>query len=80
MRATLFCTPVADVRTQLADLLGKRAVSGDSIGAESADCGALDTTGRTVIVTLPANHVCETIAALGRAEIAGVNAVFSELI
>ena len=75
MLAALFRTPVADVRAQLADLLGERTVAGDRIGAQPANRHALDTTGRTFIFAILADHVRETVAALGRAVVAGVDAV-----
>ena len=80
MRATLFGTPLADVRAQLADLLGKRAIAGDRIGAQSADCRALDTAGRTGVFAFLADHMRETVAALGGTVIAGGNAVFGVLV
>jgi hypothetical protein len=75
MRAALFRAPSADVRAQLARLLGERAVAGDRIGAQPADCRALDAAGWTVIGALSAGHVRETDAARGCAVIAGLDAV-----
>ena len=80
MRVALFRAPIANVRAQLADLLGERTVTGDRIGAQPADRRALNATGGTVIFTVFADHVRETVAALGRAEVAGINAVFGELV
>lgn len=75
MRAALFRAPSADVRAQLARLLGERAVAGDRIGAQPADRRALDAAGWTVIGALSAGHVRETDAARGCAVVAGVDAV-----
>ena len=80
MRVALFRAPVADVRAQLADLLGERTVAGDRIGAKPADRRALNATGRTLIFAVFADHVRETVAALGRAVVAGVDAVFGALV
>ena len=80
VRVALNCTPVADVRAQYAGLLGERAVAGSCIGAQPTDRRALNATGRTLIFAVFADHVRETVAALGRAEVAGVDAVFGELV
>ena len=80
MLAALFRTPVADIRTQLANLLGKRTVAGDRVSAQTADCRALDAAGRTVIFTCLAAHMRETIAALCRAVVAGGDAVLGALV
>ena len=80
MRVALFRTPVANVRAQLADLLGERTVAGDRIGAQTADRRALDAAGRAVILAILADHVRETVAALGRTIVAGGNAVLGVLI
>ncbi|MHB1590562.1 MAG: hypothetical protein ACYCTW_03385 [Sulfuricella sp.] len=42
MRVALFRTPVADVRAQLAYLLGERTVAGNRIRAQPAHRRALD--------------------------------------
>jgi len=78
--AALFCTPVADVRAQLAYLLGERTVAGDRVSAQTADRRALDAAGRAVIFACLAAHVRETIAALGRAVIAGGDAFLGALV
>ena len=80
MRAAFFRTPVADVRAQLANLLGERTVAGDRIGAQAADRRALDAAGRTGIFAFLADHLRETVAALGRAVVAGGDAVFGALV
>jgi hypothetical protein len=80
MLAALFRTPVADIRSQLANLLGERAVAGDRIGAQTANRRALGTAGRTVIFACLAAHVRETNAALGRAVVASGNAVLGALV
>ena len=80
MRAALFRAPVADVRAQLAGLLGERTVAGDRIAAQPADCRTLDTAGRTLVFAFFAHHVRKAIAALGRAHITGVDAVFGILV
>jgi hypothetical protein len=80
MLAALFRTPIADVRAQLADLLGERTVAGDRIGAQTADRRALDAAGRTIIFAFLAAHVRATIAALGRAGVTGVDAVCGLLV
>ena len=80
MRAALFRTPLADVRAQFANLLGERTVAGDRIGAQPADRRALDAAGRTVIFAVLADHVRETVAALGRAVVAGGDAVLGALV
>jgi hypothetical protein len=80
MRVALFRTPVADVRAQFADLLCERTVSGNRIGAQAADRRALYAAGRAVIFALLANHVRETVAALGRTIVAGVDAVHCILV
>jgi len=76
----LFRTPVANIRAQLANLLGKRTVAGNRVGAQAADRRALDATGRTVIFACLAAHVRETIAAVGRAVVAGGDAVLGALV
>lgn len=80
MRVALFRTPVADVRAKLASLLGERTVAGDRIDAQTADRGALDAAGRAAIFAFLADHVRETVAALGRAVVAGGDAVLGALI
>jgi len=80
MLATLFRTPVANIRAQLANLLGERTVAGDRVGAQTANRRALDAAGRTVIFACLAAHVRETIAALGRAVVAGGDAVLGALV
>ena len=80
MRIALFRTPVADVRAQFADLLGERTVAGDRIVAQAADCRALDAAGRAVIFAFLSDHVCETVAALGRAVVADGDAVLGALV
>jgi hypothetical protein len=80
MRVALFRTPVADVRAQLAKLLDEWAVAGDCIGAQAAHCRALDAAGRTGIFAVLADHMRETVAAFGRAVIAGVDAVRGVLV
>lgn len=80
MRVALFLTPVADVRAQLAYLLGEWTIARYRIGAQPADRRALDAAGRAIIVTLSANHVRETNAALGRAEVARLDTVFGKLV
>lgn len=80
VRLTLFRAPVADLRAQLANLLRERTVAGDCIGAQAADRRALDTARGTVIMAVLTNHVCETIAAFGRAVVAGGDAVLGVFI
>ena len=80
MRVALFRTPVADVRAQLARLLGERTVAGDRIDAQPADRRALDAASRTAILAFLADHVRETVAALGRAVVAGGDAVLGALV
>src|SRR5665647_2783872 len=80
MRPALFRTPVADVRAQLASLLGERTVADDSIDAQPADRCALDAAGRTAIFAFLADHARETAATLGRAVVAGSDAVFGALV
>jgi hypothetical protein len=80
MRAALFRTPVADVRAQLASLLGERTVASDRIDAQPADRRALNAAGRTAIFAFLAYHVRETAAALGRAVVAGGDAVLGALV
>ena len=80
MRVALFRTPIADVRAQLASLLGERTVAGDRIDAQPADRQALDAAGRTAIFAFLADHVRETVAALGRAVVARGDAVLGALV
>ena len=80
MRVALFRAPVADVRAQRASLLGKRTIAGYRIDAQSADRRALDAAGRTAIFAFLADHVRETDAALGRAVVAGGDAVLGALV
>ena len=80
MRVALFLAPVANVGAQFAYLLGEGAITGNCISAQSTDCGTLDAARRTVVVALNPDHMCEAVAALGRAEITGVDAVFGELV
>jgi hypothetical protein len=68
--ATLFRTPVADICAQLANLLGKRTVTGNHIGAQAANRRALDATTRTVIFACLSAHMRETIASLSCAVVA----------
>ncbi|MEO8103333.1 MAG: hypothetical protein ABI790_12460 [Betaproteobacteria bacterium] len=79
MCPALFRAPVADVRAQLAGLLGERTIAGDPIGAEPADRGALDAARGTGIHAFLAGHVGETVAAFGGAVVAGGDAVFGAL-
>jgi hypothetical protein len=80
MCATLFGAPVANVRAQLAKLLRKRAVAGDSICAQAADRCTFDAARGASIVAFLADHVRKTVAALRGAKVAGVDAVFGVLI
>ena len=80
MRVALFRTPVANVRAQFASLLDERTVAGDRIDAQPADRRALDAAGRTVIFTFLTDHLRETVAALGRAVVAGGDAVLGALV
>ena len=80
MRAALFRAPVADVRAQLAGLLGERTIAGHCIGTQSADRRALDAASRAIIHAFLADHVGETVAAFGRAIVTGGNAVFGALV
>ena len=80
MRVALFRAPVANVRAQLASLLDERTVAGDRIDAQPADRRALDAAGRTVIFTFLTDHLRETVAALGRAVVAGGDAVLGALV
>jgi len=80
MRVALFRAPVADVRAQLASLLGERTVAGDRIDAQPADRQALDAAGRTAIFAFLADHVRETVAALGRAVVARGDATLGALV
>jgi len=80
MLAALFRTPVADIRAQLANLLGERTVAGDRVGAQTANRRAFDAAGRAVIFACLAGHLSETIAALGRAVVADGNAVLGALV
>ena len=80
MRVALFFAPVANIGAQFAYLFGEGAITGDCIGAQSADCGTLDAARWAVVFALDTDHMCEAIAAFGRAEVAGVDAVFGELV
>jgi hypothetical protein len=80
MGAAFLGAPVADVRAQLAELLGERTVASDRVATEPADRRALDAAGRTAIFAFLADHLCETVAALGRAVVAGGDAVLSALV
>ena len=80
VRAALFCAPVADVRAQLAGLLGERTIAGHRIGTQPADRRALDAASRAIIHAFLADHVGETVAAFGRAIVTGGNAVFGALV
>ena len=80
MCVALFRAPVANIRAQLAGLLGEWTVAGDCIGTQPADRRALDTAGRTVIFTFLADHVRKTVAALGRAFVTGFDAVLGVLV
>ena len=80
MRAALFRAPVANVRAQLAGLLGERTIAGHRIGTQAADRRALDAASRAFIHAFLADHMSETVAAFGRAIVAGGNAVFGALI
>ena len=80
MRAALIGAAGADVGAQRADLLCERTVARDRICAQPAHCRAIDTAGRTLIDAFLADHVRETVAALGRAIVAGVDAIFRTLV
>ena len=80
VRTTLFGAPIADIRAQLADLLGEWTVAGDSVRAQAADRRALDAAGRAVIYAFLADHVREAVAALGSAVVAGGNTVYGVLV
>src|SRR5665811_1133152 len=80
MLAALFRTPVADVRAQLAYLLGERTVAGDRVGAQPADRRALDAASGTRVGAGLADHVRETVAARGRAVVARGDAVLGALV
>ncbi len=70
----------AEVRAQLAELLGERTVTGDRVAAEPADRGALDTAGGTGVGAGLAGHVRETVATFGRAVITRGDAVLGSLV
>ena len=78
--AALFCTPVADVCAQFANLFGKRTVAGNRISAQAANCRAFDAAGRAGIFAFLADHVRETVAALCCTVVAGGDAVLGVLI
>ena len=80
VRVALNCTPVADVRAKYAGLLGERAVAGSCISAQPTDRRAFNATGWTRIRTLRADHVSETVAALGCAVVTGLDAVLGTLV
>ena len=80
MRVAFFRTPVADVRAQLANLLAERTVARHRIDAQPADRRALDAAGRAAIFAFLADHVRETVAALGRAVVARGDAVLGALV
>ena len=80
MRIALFLAPVTNIGAQFAYLFGKGTIAGDCISAQSTNCGTLDAAGWAVILALHPDHVCEAVAALGRAEITGIDAVFGELV
>jgi len=80
MCVALLFAPVANVCTQLANLLSERTVARYRVGAKVAYRCALNTAGGTVICALGANHMRKTNAALGRASIAGGNAVLGKLV
>jgi hypothetical protein len=61
-------------------LFGEWAVASDSVGAQAADGSAFNATRWTSIDAFLAHHVRKADAALGGAEVAGVNAVFCVLI
>lgn len=73
MCAALFRAPVANVRAQLADLLGERTMAGDRVCAQAANRRALDAAGRTFIFTCLAGHMRETVAAFGSTVVTGVD-------
>ena len=79
MLATFFGTPIADVRAKFANLFGERIVAGNCVGAQPANRGTLDTAGRTGIRAFLSDHVVKTTAALGRAVVAGGDAIFGVL-
>jgi len=80
MCVALCRTPVADVRAQLANLLGERTVAGYRINAQSADHRALDAAGRTAVFAFLTHHVRKADTALYRAVVAGFDAVPSILV
>jgi hypothetical protein len=73
-------TPVADVRAQLAELLGERTVASDCVAAEPADRRALDTACGTGIGAGLAGHMCEAVATFGRAVITRGDAILGSLV
>src|SRR6266550_70219 len=67
MSAAFFGAPVADLGTQPAELLYKRTVPGDGVGAKPADRRAFHATGWTGVGACLAAHVGEAVPTLGRA-------------
>ena len=80
MRVALRRTPVTDVSTQLASLLGERTIAGHCIGAQPADRRTLDAAGGTGIAAFLADHMREAVAAFGCAVVAGVDTVLCTLV
>src|ERR1019366_9118925 len=78
--AAFLRAPIADVRAQLAELLGERTVAGDRVAAEPADRGTLDTAGRTGGGARLAGHVRKAVATIGRALVARGDAVLFLLV
>ena len=79
VRAAFFRTPIANVRAQLAQLFGERTVTGNRVGAKPADRRAFDTTCGAGVGARFANHMRKTVAACGRAVIAGGDAILVAL-
>ena len=80
VRVALFLTPVANVCAELANLFGERTIARNRVGTQTTYRRTLDAASRAVIFAFYSNHVRKAVAALGRAEVAGIDAVFGELV
>lgn len=74
VRFAFLGAPIANVRTQLTDLLGEGTVSCDGIGAQSTDGRTFNAAGRAVTGAFLTDHMGETVAAFGCTVIASRDA------
>jgi hypothetical protein len=73
---TLLGTPLANIRTQLADLAGVFAIARHRLNTGFTDVDALGTATRTVVVTLLSAHGFQTLGTGDHTLLTGFDATF----